>query len=196
MSPTSSLPVLVPGPVARELDDDEPILWMDGPDPAWMRRKLLPLLFVSLPIGGFLLVWMWGASEGARAVLALGQAPDIFSLALPVFGLLGLGLSAFVSWMPWAEGARARRTFYVLTNRRALIVIADKNKTVKSVLPCEFSLERHDFAAWGDIVLRRELLVSGDSERTIEVSFEGIRDAHEVEKMMRDLKLSVCSGTL
>lgn len=187
MSPFSSA-LQVPEPLSVELDAGERVLWTDQPSPSRMRRKALPALLFSLPMGAFMVFWIWGASAPVRSTLAAGKTLSLFFVALPASGLLGLAFVLLLFFSPWIAVATARRTFYALTDRRALVVVAGNKKKVQSVTPQEFSLVRRDLSdGSGDLIFKRETTGTGEDETTTEIGFFGIPNAPAVERMARDL---------
>ncbi|BCM91567.1 hypothetical protein IAD21_03442 [Abditibacteriota bacterium] len=190
MSPFSSSYALTPDPIARELDIGENVLWSGAPDPARMWRKAIPVALFSIPLGAFIAFWMWGASASLRSALSAGKTPDLFSIGFPAFGLLFVGIIVLMALSPWYEAAKARRTFYALTDRRALIIVEGKQKSVRSVMPAEFMLERRDLGQSGDVILKREIKGSGDDKTTTEIGFFGIENPREVERIARELAQS------
>ena len=190
MSPFSSSYSLTPDPIARELDIGENVLWSGQPDPARMRRKAMPSALFSVPLLAFMAFWIWGASAGARSMLAAGKTPPLPIILFPLFGLFGVFIVIALALSPWTEFAKARRTFYALTDRRALIIVEEKKKSVKSVMPTEFALERRDLARGGDVIFKREVKGSGEDRKVTEYGFYGIENAREVERMARELAQS------
>ncbi|RYX82932.1 hypothetical protein EON83_16905 [bacterium] len=191
MSPFSFDSALTPDPIARELDAGERILWSGHPNPERMRRKALPMTFIAIPCFAFMLFAFWDASKLARMALAAGRVPHILTMIFPVLAMGALGFFALMAVAPLYEAIKARRTFYLLTNRRALIIVDGKKKDVQSVLPNEFILERCDLEVGGDIILKRETKGSGEDETTIEIGFYGIENPHEVENLALQLKQKV-----
>ena len=190
MSPFSSSYALTPVPITIELDIGESVLWSGQPDPARMRRKALPSALCAIPLCAFMAFWMWGASTGLRSALSAGRVPDLFSVGFPAFGLIFVAVIGRMALSPWTAAAKARHTFYALTDRRALIIVGGKGGSVKSVMPAEFTLERRDLARGGDVVLKREIKGSGEDQTVTEFGFYGIENAGEVERMAREVAQS------
>jgi len=185
MSPLSSGGT---GPIARELGTGERVLWSGQPDPERMKQKATPTVWLSIPFSAWTALWIWETSSSARASLAAGQTPSIAEAFFPAFGLIGAALAVYVAISPWHEHAKAARTFYALTDRRALIVVEGRRREVKSVLPTEFSLERHDLPTGkGDVVFKCETTGVGIERTTTQIGFYGISNAQEVERIAREL---------
>lgn len=169
--------------IERELDAGERLLWTGRPNAArWKARgfRWLPLaLFLSI----FLLLWMWVITTDLREGLQSGQAPSVFS-ALPFLVFLA---PVGALWLrPWLEAARARHTFYALTDQRALIVTAGRKRSMQSVSPAQMQLERRDYSDLeGDLILMKVVKGSGDGESTIETGFFAIPNPREVERLIR-----------
>ncbi len=188
MSPFSSSSPLETDAITRELDAGERIVWNGRPDPARLKQKAVPQALLAIPLTAFLLFWIWGASEPARADFAAGKPLDFESVLIPVFGVFGLILVALIGLNPWLEGAKARRTFYALTERRALVVVEGRRREIKSVLPAQLQIERVELPGGrGDIVLRRQIGGRGQGETAEEIGFYGIENAREVERLAREL---------
>lgn len=185
MSPFS--PSSIPEALSYELDASERAIWTGQPDANRVFTRALPHSFLSIFVLAFALFWVWMASTPLRAGLGTGTV-QIDSVLFPLFGLILVVVGVLGVASPWTEQAKAPRTFYALTNRRALICVAGEKKTVKSILPGEFSLMRRDLPdGKGDVILKREVRGSGKTRRTIEIGFFGIADAREVERMAREL---------
>ena len=151
--------------------------------------------------GGFVMAFavLWLALTTMHLWLPLGL-PDAPKPAVdpPVVGLMLIGLmlaalALLIMSSPLWERERAHRTFYALTNRRALIVVEGAQGVVQSVPPAEFEIERttiecsdHD-TDWSDLILKRETTGSGGSEITTTIGFFGITDAATVEQLARQI---------
>lgn len=114
--------VAVPACVLSELDGEERILWVGGPDP---RRVLLPRDVVVVP---FTLVW--GAGFGFGGMVFITTVPLPFGL----LGLVMLGAAAYAVFGRLLVAFwRRLKTRYVLTDRRAIIASTWPATTVRSV---------------------------------------------------------------
>lgn len=89
---------------------------------------------------------------------------------------------------PLLELLKAPRTFYALTDKRALIVVEGARAKIQSVMPSEFPLERQDKSnGRGDLIFKREISGGSRNRRTVEIGFFGIENAREVERMARQI---------
>lgn len=95
---------------------------------------------------------------------------------------LGHGLTA-----PLRETARAKRTWYGLTNRRLLIVEAGWRRSVKTIEPSQLKLERPAAqSCQGDLILYRDRTARSEGYRSFIVAFWGIDNVAEVERLIRE----------
>ena len=173
----------------RELDPGERVLWTGQPEPNYMQRRALPTAGFGVLILAFMLFWLWGASTPLRDKLGAGGAPDLISVVFPAFGLIGLGFAVLMVLSPFFEHQCAPRTFYALTDKRALIIVEGRRAKIRSIMPTEFTIERREKSGGlGDVVLKREVSGSRGRNRSVEeIGFFGIENAREVEKLARQL---------
>jgi hypothetical protein len=102
----------LPSPITALLQPDERVLWQAQPQPYVFMLRGLPAIFYGLVFSILGAYWYRGAS----------LAPwDGWWVLVPTFSLpfIGLGWSFFI--YPINLGARARHTWYVVTNRRIFI---------------------------------------------------------------------------
>ena len=109
----------VPSPVREELEPGERILWEGQSDPS---ERFSPTDYYLIP---FSLLWLVVVVLAA-STQPTSQQPSVFFLALPVFLSVGI---YFAFGRFWMKGRRKRRTFYAVTNQRALIVERRGNRT-------------------------------------------------------------------
>lgn len=185
--------------IERELVSGEKLLWAGRPSsPEWKKEKWNTL---GNHLMGFVfsLVWMGIASTSLVQELRAGRTLELFDFVFPVFGLFLIG-SALVGLLR-LESSRASRTFYGVTNQRALIVVAGKTREVRSFSPHQIQLGRRERDGnIGDVLLNDARLLekekpptsfrlhktqksSEESER--EVGFFAIENPREVEILIR-----------
>jgi len=153
-----------------------------------MFRRAIPQALLSIPIMAFMAFYIWGTSTPLRMALALGRTPSFLDAAFPALGLMFVVVVIGLALSPWLERAKASRTFYALTDRRALVVVEGNSRTIKSVSPAEFALERRDLPnGQGDVTLKREIRGSGRNRMSVAIGFYSIDNAREVERVAREL---------
>jgi len=185
MSPfhTSTNPAIV-----RELGTGERILWSGQPDPSREFRRAVRGLLFAVPLEAFALSHLWSGVVPLGAALMAGRAPTVAMLHPLALGVLFVLAIAHTVHKPWQERAKARRTFYVLTNLRAFIVIEGSKQKAKTVSPDEFSLHVNDLPdGKGDLILKIKHRRNGKGNPTTLVMFSGISQAREVEHIAREL---------
>ena len=155
------MPVDENDPVAQafrdELEPDEALLWIGRPAQG-VRFRMHDILLVPFTVlwAGF--AFFWEISVLIAYLKSAGQ-PDGMPVMFPIFGIpfclvgLYLTLGRFL-----LDRARRRRTFYAVTDRRAIITSLLPRLSVKSYYPAGLDslelTERGDGS--GSITLARE----------------------------------------
>lgn len=116
-----------------ELLGGERLLWTGQPDPRVIFERVdIFLVPFSLLWGGFALVWEAGVlglgvfGEGHRSAV-----PWFFVLWGIPFVLVGL---YFIAGRFFYKAWRKRRTYYALTNKRALVLVEGRGRTLRACL--------------------------------------------------------------
>jgi hypothetical protein len=167
-----------------ELDSGERIAWQEKAQPRFLAaRSIFPGLFAIV----WLSIVMTGIFSDAHGRHASSPPPFFMFVPFAFIGLLFIG-------MPVYQYLSARNTYYLITNRRALIITLGSRKKVLTYYPDKLqSLERRERAdGRGDLVIDR---VSGGASTmgfrnnayVQEVGFLNIPDVKNVEAMLRDL---------
>jgi len=173
--------------VERELQPAERIIWMEQPMPGRYARSMWPIVLFGVPWTAFAVFWTVGAGIGTMR----SNAPGIFSV-FPLFGLpfvlIGIGMLS----SPWWARRSARRSVYVITDRRAIIFRSGWRgaMNVRSFEPAHLTdLQRKQYQdGSGDLILARDYRRDSDGDRmTTNVGFIAVRDAKAVEEMVRAL---------
>jgi hypothetical protein len=169
------------------LEPGEVILWEGRPRPGRFVVRALPTALFGLPWTVFSLVWTVLASipllsgEAFHSGLAAAICFPLFGVP---FVLIGFALLGAPLW----EAARARRTRYLVTDRR--VVLLELGRSVRSLRAAELgSLEWRPRAdGSGDLVLTREVDRDSDGDaHTQEVGLWGIEDVKAVHDLVRTL---------
>ena len=169
--------------VERELAAGERIRWCAQPNPRRLTLLTLPLVLFAIPWTAFSVFWMWGASGFGKAPKGLGIAFSLFGIP---FVLIGLGMLSAPFW----ARRKARRTAYVITDRRAILFEGGWSLKVESFphgqVQSIYRRERRDGS--GDLVFRRNQWRDIDGgHRTAETGFVGIPNVREVETLLQSL---------
>jgi hypothetical protein len=173
--------------VDRELDSTEHVEWIDQPIPARLARTTLPTVLFGIPWTTFAIFWTVMAGWGTWRKGNSGWF-WLFPLWGVPFILIGLGMLSSPFW----AFRRAKRTAYVLTDRRALVINVGWRAKVslRSFEPAALTdlqrTERSDGS--GDLVFATDYS-EGRRGRSIAnaVGFIAVRDVKEVEGRVRRL---------
>ena len=196
-SPFSDAPERVE--IERELEAGERLLWSGRPVPALWKREERGNLGARIGVTAFSLFWMWGASQSLVQALQAGRTPTVIDVGFPAFGLIFL-FGAIKDWIN-PQSALAGRTFYGVTDRRALIVTAGQKREVRSFAPHQIQLGRRENPdGSGDVLLNDARVLEkdapprsfrlhtpqkSDENQAREVGFTGIQNPREVERLIR-----------
>jgi hypothetical protein len=178
-----------PEDLARVLEPGEVILWQGRPRPGRLARKALPSVLFGLPWTAFALLWTALAStpllSERQAGLSLGG-----SLCFPLFGLPFVLVGFSLLGAPLWEARRARRTRYLVTDRRVVLLELGQTDSARSLLPAELGgleLRPHRDGS-GDLVLLREVEQDSDGDsHTEEIGLWGVEDVKSVHDLVQAL---------
>lgn len=156
------LPPSLEAQLQRELQPGERVVWVGRPTLSWARRRAIPgVVFASLWYGFLALFAYLGSNVGS--ILAFTA----------LFGIVGL----FVVLAFLADLMSPYRSFYAVTDRRALLVRGPRRQDVRSLRPGEIGPRLVERAADGDVVLALELVPGESGWEEVPVGFLGIADA-------------------
>jgi hypothetical protein len=171
--------------VDAEIASDEKIVWLGQPIPSRYARSSLGLVLFGIPWTAFAVFWMATALGFIRA----NQAPAPGSLpfvGIP-FVVIGIGLLSSPFWMM----RKARRTAYIVTDRRVLILERGlwNGLTIRSFGPARLQdLQRTQYAdGSGNLCFERQYINDGQGGRQAASGFFGIPDVKQVEELVRKL---------
>lgn len=182
----SLLPETVRGVVEAELTGGERVVWLDQPIAGRMARTGIPAVIFGIPWTAFAIFWTGAAAWG---VSQAGEDPGWFRL-FPLWGipfiLIGLAMLSSPFWLYRS----AKRSVYVLTDRRAIVFTAGHrgSHSIRSLFPASLqSIERKQHAdGSGDLVLVRDVSRDNDGDRVSKpIGFLAVRDVRTVEELMR-----------
>ncbi len=180
----SQLPDPLRGLVEAELASGERVTWVEQPIAGRLARSALPVLLFAIPWTLFALFWMAGAA--ATTSRANGGPERLFPLFGLPFVLVGL---AMLSSPYWAARS-AKRTAYVLTDRRAIIFQSGwTSVTVRSFEREKLGDLRRTQApdGSGDLVFTEDVSSGRRGTTTTDVGFLAIPDVKAAEERVRAL---------
>src|SRR5262245_41285862 len=175
----TSDPSLLPEPVRAlvqaELQPGESVRWLDQPIPTRFALSALPVFLFAIPWTAFSLFWIWGASQAKCD----GREAGLFALFGIPFVLVGLGMFASPGWAM----RRARRTVYLVTDRRAVVLSAGFGGavSVRSFEPEKLGNLRRDQRAdgSGSLVFGQDAVARRNGQRTKDYGFLAVRDVRQ-----------------
>jgi hypothetical protein len=160
------------------LDDGERIVWIGQPDAR--RAALAPTSLLAVLLGVFMVAAVALMVSGVMPPTdddGLSQQPPNLAVLVP-FGLFGL----LMMRRPLAQYRTARRTGYVVTDRRIAMVRVGRLRSVLSIPTSDLGTinvaERGDGS--GDLFLG----TAGDASPHL--CFSGVPDVRGVESAVRD----------
>lgn len=181
----------IPKEIRRKINDElqpgEFIRWIEQPIPRFFTAASIGSVLFGIPWTSFAIFWMWGASGFKIPDLREGLQPQhLFALFGVPFVLVGFIMLSSPIWV-WQA---ARKTVYLVTDKRAISIQGGWSTTIRSYLPDQlkdvYRKERADGTGDVIIAIRRWKDSDGD-QRTEEIGFCGVRSPREVENMLRQL---------
>jgi hypothetical protein len=183
-SDATQLPDALRAAVEGELREGEHVTWIDQPIASRFLWTALPTLIFAVPWTAFSLFWTWSAYAMTRGRGAAGLAFAAFGLP---FVLAGLGMFTSPYWIRRA----AQRTLYVLTDRRAIILVPTwRGIRERSFEPAQLhDLRRTQRAdGSGDLVFTTELTgYTRGRPLATAIGFQAVPDVRGVEDRVRAL---------
>ena len=170
--------------VQDELRSGESLLWMGKPIPKRLAMKTMPIILFAIPWTAFALFWTAGAA--GFKFPQFNQGFDLFPLFGLPFILIGLGMFCSPLWMVW----KAKRTAYVLTNKRAILFDGGRSTTIRSFYLGKLDkLRRIQHAdGSGDLIFDREVKVDSEGDnQTTDHGFLAINNVKKVEDHVRSI---------
>ena len=183
----SSIPLELAQLVTSNLDSNEKIVWAAQPIPLKMAGQSCGGVLFGIPWTAFAVWWTVGAY-----IAISKQKTTAVSYFFPLFGLpfiiFGIGMLSSPYW----AARKARRTVYLITNRRAIIFESDIRNEVsirsfeKNQLGNIVRTQNNDGS--GDLILAQNWTITRKGQRVSNnIGFIAIRNVKEAEDRMREL---------
>lgn len=170
--------------VQDELEDGETVVWCGQPIVRQLAMRTSPIVVFAIPWTAFAIFGMAGAADFKMPDFK--QGADLFPLFGIPFLLIGFGMLSAPFWM----GRKAKKTVYVLTNRRAIIFDGGRSTRIRSFESDRLNrIERKQRSdGSGDVIFEKNLSSDSDGHHQIaEIGFLAIPNVKEVEGMVRQL---------
>lgn len=162
------------------------MVWSASPKPAYFTAGSIASVLFGIPWTAFSIFWTVTAAGGVGAFSkGLG-----WHLLFPMFGipfvLIGFGMLS----APIFESRRLRNTFYVITNKRAILFEGKGKVKIRSFAPNKltdvFRLEKADGS--GDVIFREFSTKDSDNDTThVQLGFLRVPNVRDVEQKLRAL---------
>jgi len=170
--------------LVRELAPDEYVVWSEMPAARFFTPGSTASVVFAIPWIGFTLLWMQGVSASEDP-----QRNSILT-GWPLLGLPFLIVGCFILLAPLWTYRMARRSLYVITNRRAISFEYGWGMTIRSYPPDKLKnvFRRERKHGRGDVVIAFEAWKDSDGDRHREdLGFKDIRDPQYVESLLKNL---------
>lgn len=170
--------------VEEELKKGETIAWIGQPRPGRFAMRVLPIVLFAIPWTAFAVSFLVLTAD-----LNFKNGFDAASLFGLPFVVIGLAMLSSRLWMM----RKARKTAYVVTDRRALVFDGGYwSTTIRSFGPEIVSdLRRRQRAdGSGDLIFRREvsLVHVGNKPLFPDVGFLDIANVKEIDELVRRIQ--------
>ena len=177
-------PMRIEQTASAQLAGGERLLWCGTPRPSRVALQALPISLFGIPFGGFAAFWItmaWSTTSRRGSALGLENLFPLFGLP---FLLLGLGMISAPFWA-WLG---ARRTVYVVTDHRVMIIEGSRARSVRSYEYADvralIRFEREDGS--GDLLFSLPPPgISPAGTNQSRIGFYGIPSVRQVEELMR-----------
>jgi hypothetical protein len=190
MQENNKLPKRLRISLERELADDETIRWVEQPIPRFFTRSTVGIcLSLLVPIIFFSILSFTTYQQAVIFSKSLFDFTGLIGIFIFLIGIfIPLILIFLVPCLSWLE---ARQTVYVITNKRAFIlVIGGSCTTVTSFLPPELRVisRREHQDQSGDVIVYVHKSKDYDGDiQTQELGFKQVRNVKEFEKILCQL---------
>lgn len=173
--------------IEGKLQSGEKIVWLDQSVPRFFTIRTVPLMLFAIPFTSFAIFWMAGAAGVFNNSM---HHTDGLLAYFPLFGIpfLLIGLGMLLS--PWWMRRISLNTYYVITNRRAIVFQRGFGMNTRSFTPEQLQVltKREQPDGSGDIIFntdltRQQVAMAGASMN----GFFSIRNVKEVEGLLMEL---------
>ena len=176
--------------VQPDVEPGEHIRWVGQPNPMRMAVASIPGFLFGVVWTSFTVTFITGwmghnnSSQWPGGIWGFGGLT--FYLFMSPFLIIGLGMLA----SPALSYSQGLRTFYVVTDKRILIIETGKSRKVQSFAEGDVgNLERIEKAdGSGDLSFAKQHYKDSDGDQcTRDIKFVGIAQVRSVENVIRDV---------
>lgn len=171
--------------ISLELEPGEAIVWSGMPRRAFFTPASIGAFLFGIPWTAFAIFWTFVAGAGVWFTTGF----SVFSF-FPLFGLpfiiIGIGMLS----SPLFVYLKSGKTAYVVTDRRAISFEGGRSTLIRSFPPEKLGnvYRREKRNGFGDVIIEFNQWRDSDGDKqTEELGFLRIRDAKNVERLLKDL---------
>jgi hypothetical protein len=170
--------------IQSQLQSGESIRWASPANPRVAALAGIGIFLFAIPWTAFAIFWICGAAGF--------KIPNFKSPAslFPLFGLPFVLVGLFMLASPIFLWRKAKKTFYLITDRRAVIFEDSRIMKLQSFGPDRLqSIERTQSADGSGSIIFGDTLSSEplNRQRTVKTGFIGIKNVKEVEDLLTAL---------
>lgn len=175
--------------VEKELEVTEIIRWIEQPISRFFTRPVVgTCLILLVPIAFFSFAGLMTynqARDMGRTLFEFTQG-----IGIVVFFIGAIIPLILIFFIPISNWLKVRQTVYVITNKRALILVSGKTTTVTSFIPSELRVisRREHKDGSGDVIVYIHKSKDYDGDvHTQDMGFKQVRNPKALEKILLQL---------
>jgi hypothetical protein len=188
----SSFPAHVQEMICEEVTSCEQVRWSEQPNPLRQMLPAFALWLFAIPWTAFALFW-----ETAALGIWFGKTPDNDTVAslgiiMPIFGLPFVLIGLCMLATPFHIAAKAKRTYYIITNKRLIIICSRRTSTITSFdARYMVNLTRKECKdGSGDITFVEKNYIDCDGDKASKINgVYGVNDVRAVERMLKSFDI-------
>ncbi len=170
--------------------EGEYIEWVGQPNPGRSALRGIGISIFGLAFGGFAVFWIVMAWTGTHHTSAKSDLPSGFQIAFPLFGVPFLLVGAALFLTPLWNWIKAKKTVYLITNKRAIIFEPELfNTTIHSYNPQQIANRTKKIKSGnlGDIIFEQEFTRSRSTYPIKEIGFLNVENVNMVDEILARL---------
>ncbi len=175
----------------KALISGETVLWATRPQPLLWSVESIIMCVSALPGLGFMLFWTYGALGFPDSMAELAHnLNEPMCLPFLLFSIPFWAADLYLLAFPWVRRRKLRRTLYVITNRRALVMeprLFSMNLAPFALAEGMVKERRAQLGGGGDLIFSLERRAdSNGGSRTVRHGFKGLADLCEAEQKIEE----------
>ena len=176
--------------IHKELKTSERVRWADQPNALKMAMPVFLIWLFAIPWTAFALFWEMIAIGISNAPNTPSNTPSGFSIIFVLFGLPFVLFGFAMLLFPFFAYRESKRTYYVITNKRLIIINSGKYFEVQSFdyrfMTRLTRKERKD--GFGDVTFIEKNYIDSDGDKATKINgVYKVKEVRKVEKMLIEL---------